>query len=163
MAFLLANAEISELHARDAEVGVFNWALARADERRIVRSWRNPRFVAVYSSKARQVAANFVPTSYVCNERLASRVRDAEFLPHEVATMHADHLFPERWRDVIEAKVRRDEYMMTAKPTAMTTQFLCGRCKKRECSYMELQTRSCDEPASIFVQCLSCGHRWRIG
>lgn len=154
---------LGELQARDMEIGILNWCLTRADERRVARSWRNPRFVALYLSKARSVAANLISTSYVGNDRLVRRLNDAEFPPHQVAYMTSDHVFPERWQSVVETKVRRDEYVSTAKPTAMTDQFLCGRCKKRECSFMELQTRSCDEPASIFVQCLSCGLRWRMG
>ena len=37
----------------------------------------------------------------------------------------------------------------------------CGKCKKRETSFYELQTRSADEPMTTFITCLNCGHRWR--
>jgi DNA-directed RNA polymerase subunit M/transcription elongation factor TFIIS len=163
LAFLAERSRMTPEQARDAEIGVFNWTLARADERRIARNWRNPRFRSLYDSKARSVAANFDPASYVSNDRLIARIEEGEFMPHAVASMPPENIFPERWRDVVEMKVRRDEYISNAKPTAMTDQFKCGRCKKRECSYMELQTRSCDEPATLFIQCLSCGHRWRMG
>jgi DNA-directed RNA polymerase subunit M/transcription elongation factor TFIIS len=154
---------LTEREAHDAEVGVFNWAIAKAEERRIACNWGNPRFRMVYAAKARSVAANLDAAGYVGNDRLLRRLRDGEFLPHEVASMHPENVHPERWHRVVEAKVRRDEYISTAKPMAMTDQFRCGRCKKRECSYMELQMRSCDEPASLFIQCISCGHRWRMG
>jgi transcription elongation factor S-II len=147
----------------DAEVGVYNWALAQAEKRRIARNWRNSKFRALYESKARSVAANLDRSSYVANERLASRIAEREFFPHDVASMTPEHVFPERWREVVEMKVRRDEYISNNKPTAMTDQFRCKRCKGNECSYMELQTRSCDEPATLFIQCLTCGNRWRIG
>ena len=163
LAFLVQRTRLPPEQIRDAEIGVFNWALARANERRIARNWRNPRFRALYDSKARSVAANLDPTSYVANDRLIARIDEGEFLPHAVASMPPENVFPERWRDVVEMKVRRDEYISNAKPTAMTDQFKCAHCKKRECSYMELQTRSCDEPATLFIQCLSCGHRWRMG
>ena len=155
--------QLSELQVRDIEIGIFNFSLKKAEEQRIPRTWNNSRFIDLYNSKARSIAANLVSHSYVSNERLMDRIKDNEFIPHEVVTMSADRLCPERWQTVIEAKIRHDEYISTAKPTAMTDQFLCGRCKKRECAFMELQTRSCDEPASIFVSCLSCGHRWRMG
>lgn len=160
---LMEKTGLDETMAKDAEIGVFNWTLLRADERRVPRNWKNAHFARIYASKARSVAANLVPTSYVSNARLVSRLVDGELLPHDIPTMSPDHVFPERWRTVVEAKTRRDEYISNAKPTAMTNQFLCGRCKKRECSFMELQTRSCDEPATLFIQCLSCGNRWRMG
>ncbi|GAX84534.1 hypothetical protein CEUSTIGMA_g11955.t1 [Chlamydomonas eustigma] len=111
--------------------------------------------------KARSVASNLVADTYVGNVRLQDRVRDREFCPRDLARMTADHVHPERWRQVVEAKVRRDEYLSNAKPAATTDQFRCSRCKHRECSYMELQTRSCDEPASLFICCLRCMFRVR--
>ena len=42
-----------------------------------------------------------------------------------------------------------------------TDQFLCTRCFKRECTYYEMQTRSADEPMTIFINCLNCGQNWR--
>jgi DNA-directed RNA polymerase subunit M/transcription elongation factor TFIIS len=158
-----AEGSLTDIQIRDIEIGIFNWSLDKADERRIPRNWNNPRFYDLYMSKARSIAANLITDSYVGNDRLTQRIKDDEFIPHDVVTMSADRVCPERWQTVVEAKIRHDEYISTAKPTAMTDQFLCGRCKKRECSFMELQTRSCDEPASIFVCCLSCGHRWRMG
>lgn len=148
---------------RDMETGVFNWALVKADEQKVARTWANPRFRMLYEAKARSVLCNADPTSYVGNDRLITRIREGEFKPHDVAGMAPDHVFPERWRSVVEMQVRRDEYITNARPTAMTDQFKCGRCKKSECTYMELQTRSCDEPATLFIQCLACGNRWRLG
>ena len=161
--FLVERSGLTELQAHDAEVGVFNWSLERADERRVPRSWCNARFQSLYCAKARSVAANLDRSGYVKNERLAERLAEGEFLPHEVASMQPENVFPERWRDVVEMQFRRDEYISNARQTAMTDQFKCGRCNKRECSYMELQMRSCDEPASLFIQCICCGHNWRVG
>ena len=44
---------------------------------------------------------------------------------------------------------------------ASTDLFECRRCGKRECTYREVQTRSADEPMTIFVLCLGCGNRWK--
>ena len=38
---------------------------------------------------------------------------------------------------------------------------LCRKCGQRECTFYEMQTRSADEPMTIFVTCLSCGNRWK--
>ncbi len=160
---LTSSAGLSEMQAADAEVGVFNWALQRADELKVPRSWAHPHFQILYLGKARGLLCNMDASSYVGNTRLLQRLGEGEFKPHDVASMPPERVFPERWQAAWEAKVRADEYLTTARPAAMTDQFQCNRCRKRECSYMELQTRSCDEPMSVFVQCLACGHRWRMG
>ena len=50
---------------------------------------------------------------------------------------------------------------MKLKKEAMTDQFECKRCKSRETAYYEVQTRSADEPMTIFITCLNCGNRWK--
>jgi hypothetical protein len=143
--------------ARAAESGAYRWALRAADARRVPKSWACAAFERLYVGKVRSLASNMDARSYVGNAGCAGR--NAEGL----AGMRPHELFPERWRAVMEIKARRETYIATAKPAAMTTQFRCNRCGKRECSYMELQTRSCDEPMSVFVSCLTCGNRWRMG
>ena len=40
--------------------------------------------------------------------------------------------------------------------------FRCRKCKSMKTTYTELQTRSCDEPTSVFVNCTNCGNRWKF-
>lgn len=161
--YLLADCGLTEIEARDVEVGVFNWCLKAAEDRSVAKSWRHGLFPKLYASKARAVLCNLNPESPVGNTRLLTRMREREFLPHDLAGMMPQHMFPERWKNVVDLKVQKDEYIHNEKPAAKTSQFKCGRCKKRECDYQELQLRSCDEPVSLFITCLNCGNRWRIG
>lgn len=39
--------------------------------------------------------------------------------------------------------------------------FECGRCKSHKTTSTQKQTRSADEPMTVFVLCLNCGKRWR--
>ena len=39
--------------------------------------------------------------------------------------------------------------------------FECPKCRQRNCTYMQLQTRSADEPMTNFCRCLECNNRWR--
>ena len=43
------------------------------------------------------------------------------------------------------------------------TKVQCPECGGPEAYFMQIQTRSADEPASIFYKCCTCGHRWRDG
>lgn len=149
--------------ATDLERGIFNWSLQTASDHKIPRNWKNTSFTTLYLDKTRSIYANMKSTSYLENTRLIARMRDGEFVPHEIPFMRPDNLFPERWKEILDEKLRRDEVVFQEKPAAMTNQFKCGRCKKNECIYQELQLRSCDEPVTLFVTCLNCGNRWRMG
>jgi transcription elongation factor S-II len=39
--------------------------------------------------------------------------------------------------------------------------FTCARCKSIKTTSTQKQTRSADEPMTVFVLCLNCGKRWR--
>lgn len=55
-----------------------------------------------------------------------------------------------------------DKQMAAAGLKVEKGQFQCIRCKSWRTSYHEKQTRSADEPMTVFVQCLECGKRWRF-
>eukprot|EP00798_Chlamydomonas_sp_ICE-L_P006310 gene6310-biopygen1445 len=97
------------------------------------------------------------------NKTGGSAASSTPLRPRDVPFLRAEDALPILWNDIVLRSRERDQYIMNAPPSATTDQFNCARCKQRQCSYVEVQTRSCDEPASIFVTCHGCGNRWRIG
>ena len=84
-----------------------------------------------------------------------------ELNPYEIAFMTPQDLFPEHWKLLIDERERRDKILYMTKSEARTNKFKCPRCRKKETTYYELQTRSADEPMTVFITCLNCGKRWR--
>ena len=68
---------------------------------------------------------------------------------------------PEKWEELVQNKIKRDNAKYNVDMEAATEEFMCYKCKKRKCTYYELQTRSADEPMTTFVSCLNCGNRWK--
>lgn len=163
ISFLENKTGLSHSECNDLEAGIYNWTISYATTNRIVRNWSCGKFLTLYQNKALSVIANMDGESYIGNDRLQARLKEKEFLPHEIPFMTFDNMFPERWKESMDKKLRKDEHIFQEKPAAMTSQFKCGKCKKRECTFQELQLRSCDEPMTLFITCLNCGNRWRIG
>ena len=154
----------TEEEATKVERGLFNWTLGAASRKGFVKSWRCMMFASVYADKAKGLLCNLdAAAPGVRNPALLRRMRDGEFRAEELPDLKPHQVFPERWKEIIDRKLRREEYATQAKPVAMTNQFRCGRCKKKECVHHELQLRSCDEPATQFITCLNCNNRWKIG
>jgi DNA-directed RNA polymerase III subunit RPC11 len=43
------------------------------------------------------------------------------------------------------------------------SQVTCPNCSNHEAYFREIQTRSADEPATIFYRCTSCAKTWKEG
>lgn len=152
---------ISPTEAKDTEIGIYNETIDFANANRIPLSWASEHFMEAYLAKARSVFANMYSDSYIKNVSLMERLKDAEFFPHEIASMSREHVFPERWREIRE---RQDRVLQSAyenTEVAMSDQITCGKCKKRKVSYYEKQTRGADEAGTIFYTCLVCGNKWK--
>tara|TARA_Y100000389_G_scaffold186685_1_gene207305 strand:+ start:3979 stop:4500 length:522 start_codon:yes stop_codon:yes gene_type:complete len=147
----------------DLEKGIFNWCVLYSDEKELQKTWNDKMFQYLYVNKSKLLIENIDPNSYVKNKRLQQRILDKEFKPHELSFMESTNIFPEIWNNILDMKMKQEENFHNSKQVAKTDVFKCGKCKKRECSYYELQVRSADESSTIFVTCLNCGNRWRIG
>lgn len=146
----------------DLERGIYLFSLNDAKTRRAVKPvWENREFEILYDVHARRVISNLAPQSYVGNGRLLERLREGEFGAEDIAALLYTRLFPEKWATLEERQLKRETKMLEVDMSMATDMFKCGKCKKRVCTYYEQQTRSADEPMTIFVRCLNCGNNWR--
>lgn len=152
---------LSDVQVRDLEIGIYNGALRYAAEKNVPRTWKSDAFREVYLGKARAIYANLQKDGYVGNARLSERLLDGEFAPHELAAMRAEHLYPEKWADIVRKEILKSQAAYEVNVVAMSDRIWCGKCKKNKVTYYEQQTRSADESCTIFYQCLNCGHRWK--
>ena len=81
--------------------------------------------------------------------------------PHKIAFMTHQEIAHDRWADLIDAKSKRDKNKFEVNIAAATDTFTCRKCKKNQCTYYQMQTRSADEPMTTFVTCIPCGNRWK--
>jgi DNA-directed RNA polymerase subunit M/transcription elongation factor TFIIS len=146
----------------DLERGIYLFSLNDAKTRRAVKPvWENREFEILYDVHARRVISNLAPQSYVGNGRLLERLREGEFGAEDIAALLYMRLYPEMWATLEERQLKRETKMLEVDTSMATDMFKCGKCKKRICTYYEQQTRSADEPMTIFVRCLNCGNNWR--
>ncbi|XP_048882102.1 transcription elongation factor A protein 3 isoform X17 [Brienomyrus brachyistius] len=81
-----------------------------------------------------------------------------------IASMTAEEMASDelkQLRNTMTQEAIREHQM--AKTGGTTTDLLqCGKCKKKNCTYNQVQTRSADEPMTTFVLCNECGNRWKF-
>ena len=155
------HSQLTPAEQADLEKGILEHAITEAKTHHVHPVWDNREFAVLYDIQVRRVISNLARTSYVENPRLDVRMREGEFAPAELPTMAFSSLCPEKWKDLTEREMKREAKMLEVDKSMATDMFRCSKCGKRQCTYYEMQTRSADEPMTIFVRCLNCGKRWR--
>lgn len=161
VATMLETVGLTELQAKDMEIGIFNFAIEHASNHGIPLTWMCSLFRDVYIAKARSVYTNVSPDSYVKNPELLRSILRQDMKPHEVPFLKAEGMYPEKWQALLEKEVMLNQSAYEDTQTSMAKDITCGKCKKNRITFYELQTRSADEPMTCFYRCLTCGNRWK--
>jgi transcription elongation factor S-II len=144
-----------DLMATNLEKGVYNYCIKEANSKKIIKKWDNPYFKQLYIDHLRSIFSNLK------NNELLQQIKGGDILPQNLAFMTHQEMNPTHWKKLIDQKIKRDANKFSNKIRASTDMFTCRKCKGSKCTYYELQTRSADEPATIFVTCLDCGKNWK--
>ena len=139
--------------SENLEIGLYNYTIQRCNELKIVKKWSNDAFVAVYLAKFKTVLFNLKTSPSLC--------KMIQENPEQLAFMTHQEMRPDKWADLMEAKRKRDDHLISQKLAATTDLFTCFKCRSKQCTYYPLHTRSADEPMTTFVTCVNCEARWR--
>jgi len=144
-----------ETKSVNLEKGIYNYAIKESNNNKIIKKWDNPYFVQLYLDRLKSIFVNLK------NDKLINKVKNDEITPQTLAFMTHQEMNEDRWKELLDKKMKRDANKYTNNIQASTDMFTCRKCKSKRCTYYELQTRSADEPATIFVTCLDCGKNWK--
>jgi hypothetical protein len=144
----------NEKNSNNLEKGIFNYALKEAERQKVVKKWDNKLFVQIYLDRLRSIMRNL-------NAEIIQNINDGTLKSHLVAFMTHQELCPDKWSVLIDKKSKRDQQKFENNMSAATDTFTCRKCKSNKCTFYALQTRSSDEPMTIYVTCIECGQRWK--
>ena len=138
------------------EKTIYNYSIKEAKRNKISPIWENKYFEQIYKNRARTIWTN-LKTNSTFLEQIKTKVI---MIPHLEQITHQE-INPELWDTLLEEKKKRDinKYENRDK---IDSEFKCRKCKSKNCSHYQMQTRSADEPMTTFVTCMDCGNRWRF-
>jgi transcription elongation factor S-II len=138
------------------EKSIYNYSIKESTNRKIIKKWQNLLFCEIYNSRLRSIMINLGKKN-----ELYHQIANGEITINRLAFMTHQEMNPEQWKERIDRKIKRDRLKFTNNVKASTDMFTCGKCKSKKCTYYEMQTRSADEPTTVFVTCLDCGKNWK--
>lgn len=142
------------INSKNLEKGIFNYSIKEATRRKISKKWNDQQFIRIYNCHLYSVMSNLTP-------EIINLVNQNIIKSHTIAFMTHQELCPQKWSEMINLKSKRDKNKFESTMTAATDVFTCGKCKSNQCTYYQMQTRSADEPMTVFICCCVCFNRWR--
>jgi len=113
-----------------------------------------------YCQQIRSVGYNLSDTN---NKDFCNMVLTGEISPSKIATLSSKEMASNElkaWREKVQKEATLESMTAQASQTK-SSMFKCRKCKGNNCSYYQMQTRSADEPMTVFVTCLDCNNRWK--
>jgi len=114
-----------------------------------------------YKNRVRSRIANLKDAK---NPTLRTNFRIGAIPATRLAVMTAEEMANDEVKQLREkfAKEAINDAQLATVQGTKTDLLKCGKCKKRNCTYNQIQTRSADEPMTTFVLCNECGNRWKF-
>ncbi|XP_029105662.1 transcription elongation factor A protein 2 isoform X2 [Scleropages formosus] len=114
-----------------------------------------------YKSRLRSRISNLKDQK---NPDLRRSVLCGNIPPERIATMTAEEMASAELKEMRKALTKESirEHQLSKVGGTETDMFVCGKCKGKNCTYTQVQTRSADEPMTTFVLCNECGNRWKV-
>lgn len=138
------------------ERALYNHAVLAAYAKNVPRFWECLEFRMLYKEKLRSLLFNLTNPK---NPGLLASVLDGTTTPARLLEMTPQEMDPELWRPYYD-KIAAKELIKSGEvvPEGILQ---CGRCKSKRVVWYQMQTRSADEPMTVFANCSECGKHWR--
>ncbi|XP_045548812.1 transcription elongation factor A protein 2 isoform X2 [Salmo salar] len=114
-----------------------------------------------YKSRLRSRISNLKDQK---NPDLRRNVLAGNISADRIANMAAEEMASAELKEMRKALTKDAirEHQLSKVGGTETDMFQCGKCRGKNCTYTQVQTRSADEPMTTFVLCNGCGNRWKF-
>jgi len=153
----------SDYHSRmyeTMEKSIYNTSIKEARDKLVDRSWDSPDFKWIYKKNYIKVFSNISINKNA--DFVTQKLKYNIWEPEKIVSMSPQELYPDIWEELILKNKKKLDALSLLQNAQGTDIFKCGKCKERNCTYFQMQTRSADEPMTTFVTCLNCGNRWKF-
>lgn len=136
--------------AYDLENGILEYSLITVTNDKLMNDF----VLNIYSDKFSDICKNLdINNKNINNKTLLPNLLGGHIKPSLVAFMRPEQLHPVRWKNELDKyNVKQNIY----KDIKVTDIYKCFKCGERKCKSTQMQTRSADEPMTIFITCLVC-------
>lgn len=143
----------------DLEKCIVRHSEKRMTSRGMEAAWDNHKYTNVYKHKFLAIQTSLKNNLELKNKLLNKRISVLDIVDMRPEELCPDGLYAKQMEERIHKELRK-EYL-TREIKNQEGFFVCGRCKSNKTTYYQMQTRSADEPMTVFVSCLNCDRNWK--
>lgn len=149
--------KVSDL-CRELEHALLNYTKSEALTKKQDLRWANVWVRRIYLRKFRSLKNAMVSGD---DNGSLNKLVDRQLSPSEFVNLDFVQLSG-KCAQVQEALKKREISTLIADSEASVGLLVCEQCKGRNTKYVSLQTRSADEPMTVFASCWDCEINWTI-
>lgn len=155
----ILNLPVDDSRCTNIEKSIFNWTIDEARKNSHFPSWENRRVKEMYKQKYLSIKYNLENS-----DTLRQNIIDGVFKCKNITSLSPSGLWPggpydKVFQERLAVSLRKD--YLKQNQENLEGFFQCRKCKKKNTSYYQLQTRSADEPMTTFVTCVNCNIHWK--
>ena len=106
-----------------------------------------------------QTKISFFNEIMINSDYLKDSIKNKIIDPAKICYMNQEDIEPDKYKQILE-KRELEEYRKNNQATSDA--FKCKKCGERRCQVTQKQTRSGDEPATTYVECMECGYMFKF-
>lgn len=117
-----------------------------------------------YTNRALEIISNLKDEK---NNDFRDKIIKGEYKPEDLATMDVFEMVNKNRKKEIQQNIENNINSVRSdwdEKHAPVTEgvYKCSKCGGKKTRQHEMQTRSADEPMTIFIHCVNCGNSWKI-
>ena len=117
-----------------------------------------------YTNRALEIISNLKDEK---NFDFRDKIIKGEYKPEDLATMDVFEMVNKNKKKEIQQNIENNINSVRSdwdEKHAPVTEgvYKCSKCGGKKTRQHEMQTRSADEPMTIFIHCVNCGNSWKI-
>jgi transcription elongation factor S-II len=141
------------------EKNILNYATEQARKINQQPAWDNHKYTSMYKQKFLQIQHNLKNSPVLKGWIIDKKIKTKDVIEMRPEDLWPDGPYAKKMEDRIIKEMRKAYLAKESKN--QDGFFKCGRCKSMKTTYYQMQTRSADEPMTVFVSCLNCDKSWK--
>jgi DNA-directed RNA polymerase subunit M/transcription elongation factor TFIIS len=143
------------------EKNTHNWAVKRSISLGDTAAADNHRHMNRYKHKFLQIQYNLKKSPVLKEKIVNGTLKTSGVVELSPQALWSDGPYARQMEECISKSLKKEYSSNVLKDPNYKGIFRCNRCKSYKTTYYEMQTRSADEPMTVFITCHSCDSRWK--